>query len=373
MAITLLDMLLNAGLINREQFDEALKNRVLYGGKIGTSLIELGYVKEEVLARFLSKKLAVPYVPPKLLLSIPEDVIGLIPQEMAVKFRVIPISLEKKRLNLVMADPTDLKAIDEMAFITGFIIRPLITPEVRLAQALSKYYHQEMDPRYLHIIEMIDSSQQGGEARQAGPEDKGALSKAEQEASLTTSPPEEELEEIELIEEVTSGDWPNHVRRMEPDELSRSLAFAESGEEIVDLFMLRLGKTLERVALFRIKDEKAIGWKGFNNNVAIAGISQLSLSLVEPSALRTVTESAGYYLGKLKDTPVNHLLHDLLGGGKAHAVLLMPLFVGPRVVHIVYAEDARDMSTMVPELQKLLTKASLAFEMLIFRERILML
>ena len=78
MAITLLDMLLNAQLINREQFEEALRNRVLYGGKIGTSLIELGYVSEEDLARFLSRKLGVPYVHPDNLLNIPPEVIDLL-------------------------------------------------------------------------------------------------------------------------------------------------------------------------------------------------------------------------------------------------------------------------------------------------------
>ena len=71
MAITLLDMLLEAGLITKDQFEEALLNRVVYGGKIGSSLIEMGFVTEENLARFLSKKLAVPYVSPEQLLAIP--------------------------------------------------------------------------------------------------------------------------------------------------------------------------------------------------------------------------------------------------------------------------------------------------------------
>src|SRR5512138_3710715 len=98
MAITLLDMLLNAGLITREQFDEALRNRVLYGGKIGTSLIELGFVREDVLARFLSSKLALPYVHPDRLLAIPPETISLIPRELALKYGAIPIHREQKRL-----------------------------------------------------------------------------------------------------------------------------------------------------------------------------------------------------------------------------------------------------------------------------------
>ena len=107
MGITLLDMLQNAGLITREQFDEALKNRVLYGGKIGTSLIELGYVREDDLARFLSSKLAVPFIAAERLLAISAETIRLIPRDLALTYRVIPLHRDKKRLYLVMADPAE--------------------------------------------------------------------------------------------------------------------------------------------------------------------------------------------------------------------------------------------------------------------------
>jgi len=149
-------MLQNAGLITREQFDEALKNRVLYGGKIGTSLIELGYVREDDLARFLSSKLAVPFIAAERLLAISAETIQLIPRDLALTYRVIPLHRDKKRLYLVMADPADLKAIDEISFITGFIVKPVIAPEVRLIQALGKYYGFEVDHRYQQIIGRIE-------------------------------------------------------------------------------------------------------------------------------------------------------------------------------------------------------------------------
>ena len=107
--------------------------------KSGTSLIELGFIKEEELARFLGRKLAVPYVGADRLLNIPAEIIQLIPKEMALTYGVIPIHRDKKRLYLVMSDPADLKAIDDLAFMTGFIINPVAAPEVRLVQALGKY------------------------------------------------------------------------------------------------------------------------------------------------------------------------------------------------------------------------------------------
>lgn len=409
MAITLLDMLLNAGLITRVQFDDALKNRVIFGGKIGTSLIELGYISEEELARFLSNKLSVPYVSPKQLLTIPQETIDLLPRDLAIKYGVIPLKLEKKRLSLVMSDPADLKAIDEIGFITGFIIRPLITPEVRLAQALSKYYQADMPPRYQHIIEIIEAKKLAEAAAKpaqpiaivpppapplpaepvqkpvpAAPEpatqpetEQAPLppvtpppSSQEMEQEHPQEQPEEFLEDLEIVED---GAWSEQIRRFEPDAVSRGLAYAESSEDIADLLMTELGSKLKRVALFRVKNHTAIFWKGFDRQMTITGLDKLHFPLTEPSVLKTVADSAGVYLGPLQETPLNHLLNDALGGGQPAAVLLMPLLIGGRLVNIVYAEGAEDLSAMVPDLQKLLTKATLALEILIFRDKILML
>ena len=421
MAITLLDMLLNAGLITRVQFDDALKNRVIFGGKIGTSLIEMGYISEEELARFLSNKLAVPYVSPEQLLTIPQETIDLLPRDMAIKYGVIPIKLEKKRLSLVMSDPADLKAIDEIGFITGFIVRPLITPEVRLIQALSKYYQADMPPRYQHIIEILEVRKQASAAPQpqqpvfTAPAPNVDATTAQLEQPVPTiptptlkpkptvkpkpavqsepalqpeqtppplpvpvphQPPEQEedredyLEDLEIVED---GAWSEQIRRFQPDAVSNGLAYAENSEEISDLLITELGRRVRRAALFRIKDHSANFWKGFDRKMTITGIDNLRFPLTEPSVLKTVADSAGIYLGPMKETPINHLLYDALGGAQPAAVLLMPVLIGGRLVNIVYAEGDEDLNTLVPDLQKLLTKATLALEILIFREKILML
>lgn len=407
MAITLLDMLLNSGLIDRDQFEEALRNRVLYGGKIGTSLIELGFINEETLARFLSNKLSVPYVEPQKLLEIPEDLIKLFPRELAVKYRVIPLSLEKKRLNLVMADPADLQAIDEIGFITGFIIHPHVTPEVRLAQAFSNYYQEELEPRYQHIFEIIEARRQKEEARhreeerqrQAEEERRRAEEARQREAEEARRREEEKRREqvVELTDDdmvkpspatptgtgaeggeklpeaKPAADWPQQIRRMEPDAFSLALAYADSSDDISANLVAWLGKKFYRAALFRVRGTRVIGWKGIDHGKPLLAFAQVSLPLTEPSVLKTVTESSGYYLGPLPKTPVNHLLHAALGGGEPQTLLLMPLFVGGRIVGILCVEESGDLGAKLPELQKLLTKAALAFEMLICRDKILML
>ena len=353
MAITLLDMLLNSGLITREQFEEALRNRVLYGGKIGTSLIELGYITEEDLARFLGKKLGVPYVNPDQLLAIPPETIALLPRELALKYGAIPLSLEKKRLSLVMADPADLYAIDEISFITGYSIRPLITPEVRLVQALGIYYQTDVDFRYQQIIDRIESQQP--EAIEPLPEE-------------VHHHDEESLEEAEII-----AGWTERIRHFAPSDLSIGLARADSREEIADLLIAYLSGQFERAAIFLIRDDKAIGWKAVLDREPLLEIVDLRIPLSEPSVLKTVADGAGLYLGALVDTPMNRQLLDGLGGGRPKTALLAPMMISGRIVSIIYADGEQIMADKVPELQKLLAKAALAFEALICREKILML
>ncbi|PLX92113.1 MAG: general secretion pathway protein GspE [Desulfuromonas sp.] len=364
MAITLLDMLLNAQLINRHQFDEALQNRVLYGGRIGTSLIELGFVDEETLARFLSSKLSVPYVPPQRLLNIPENVIALIPQDLALKYKVIPLRLEGKRLHLVMSDPADLTAVDEIAFASGYLIFPLITPEVRLMQALGKYYEMPVSSRYQAILDRISTAPTPPPA-----------------VSLPVEV-EEHLEEAEVVEDLldepasrpdTPPDWSERMENYSVDSLSQKLAYAEDREQIADLLIQALRRKFDRGALFLIRKETASGWRGFTNHEETTSLDTLHIPLMRPSILKTALEGHSYYLGSLESSPLNSRLTAAFGDEWPSTVLVMPLSIMGRVVCILYLEGGgASLKEWVPNLQKLLNKAALAFEILICRDKILM-
>jgi hypothetical protein len=354
MGITLLDMLLQGGKINHLQFDEALKNRVLYGGKIGTSLIELGYLTEEELARFLSRKLAVPYVAAEQLLSIPPEVIALVPAALACKYRVIPLKCEKKRLHLVMADPVDLVAIDEIAFITGFVVQPLIAPEFRLLQALGVYYQFSVDERTRQVIARIASR----------PVSVPPF------PQLSALPVAEELEEAELVEE---AGWSELLARYSIDQVSRELARAEDRETIADILMHYLGEEFELGALFIVRGDAVSGWRAVRRGREISNFDSLCLPLARPSVLKTVTEGCSYYLGPVADTPLNERLLASLGGDPPAAVLLVPLVVAGRVVNILLMEGGQvGLGERFTEVHRLLSKAALAFEILICREKILM-
>lgn len=424
MAITLLDMLLQAKMVTPAQIDDALQNRVFFGGKIGTSLVELGYLREEDLARFLSRKLMVPYISPEALLNIPAETIALIPREMALKYRVIPLELQKKRLSLVMSDPADLAAIDEISFITGFVIKPLITPEFRLLQALSQYYGLTVSVRYQRIIDRINAEAAAPQPATpalsisspvAAPEpapvppaaiappapvtpivqevqetpETPVLAVPDESAEPRTitfedetppapsGPPAERADAAEAASETGTahdeGAWTEKIRHYAIGEISRRLACVEDREQIAEALLDTLSRDFGRAALFIVRGDNASGWRAYRHGEEIAGFEVVHIPFARSSVLKTVTEGKSFYLGPLGENPLNQRIIAGLGGEAPSAALVMPLVVLGRVVDILYLEGGQgDLADRLPAVQRLLTKAALAFEMLICRDKILM-
>jgi type IV pilus assembly protein PilB len=144
------EMLLNAGLINETQLEEALAyQRRCATGRLGATLVELNFLSEEVLLDFLSEHLKLPRID----LSrrrIPEDMLAYIPAEKAWEFRAIPVDLREMHgtiyLLVAMADPTNLDVIDALQFMTGCRVRTALAFDSAVEQALKRYYAPCTDP-----------------------------------------------------------------------------------------------------------------------------------------------------------------------------------------------------------------------------------
>jgi hypothetical protein len=136
------DMLKEAGLIDDFQLQSALSHQRNWGGKLGSILIELEFVREEDLARVMSDILRIPYInlfEPE----IPEAVIKTIKGDIAKKHHVVPVKKEGGALTLAMFDPLDIEAMDEVRFITGLNIKPSLAMGSEIKDAIKKYYDGE--------------------------------------------------------------------------------------------------------------------------------------------------------------------------------------------------------------------------------------
>ncbi len=133
------EMLVKANLITPDQLAQALALHKMSGQRIGSSLAKLGYIGEEEIASFLSRQYGVP--PANLInLKIDPAIIKLIPAEIADRHLVIPLSRTGSTLTVAMTNPSDISVIDDLRFMTGYNINPMVAPEASIRDALNRYY-----------------------------------------------------------------------------------------------------------------------------------------------------------------------------------------------------------------------------------------
>lgn len=141
MAAKLGQMLISSNVISEEQLKQALNLQKREGGSIGGSLQRLGFISDETLLSFLSKQFGVPSVS----LSgskIDPAVIRLIPAEMAKKYLIMPVARVGASLTLAMSDPSNLFAVDDVKFMTGYNVEVVIAAESDILNAISSYYQK---------------------------------------------------------------------------------------------------------------------------------------------------------------------------------------------------------------------------------------
>jgi type IV pilus assembly protein PilB len=138
-AVRIGDMLVKAALITREQLNQALQQQQTAGGRIGTNLVKLGFISEDDITSFLSRQYGVPSINLSHF-EIDGVVIKLIPSEIAQKHQVIPINRTGNVLTVAMADPSNIFAIDDVKFMTGFKVEPVVAAETSIKNAINKHY-----------------------------------------------------------------------------------------------------------------------------------------------------------------------------------------------------------------------------------------
>ena len=133
------ELLVSKNIITPEQLATALKDQQQRGGRIGTALNRLGFVTESELLQFLSEQYSVPSI--KLSeFTIDPDVLKIIPDEVASKYHVMPLSVKNSNLIVAMSDPSNIFALDDIKFLTGYRVEPLIAAEGAILSAIDTYY-----------------------------------------------------------------------------------------------------------------------------------------------------------------------------------------------------------------------------------------
>jgi type IV pilus assembly protein PilB len=222
MSVRLGEILVKENLITQDQLQKALEFQRSNGGKLGSCLTKLGFITDDDITGVLSRQYGVPSINLKYY-EIDPNVIRLIPQDTALRYQVIPLSRVGSVLTIAMTDPTNVFAMDDVKFMTGFNVEPVVASESAIAEAISRFYGGSANGEELSNL-MKDLVAEDEELELAADEaemDAAALEKAADEAPII------KLVNLILTDSVKRGASDIHV---EPYETEMRVRFRIDGQ-----------------------------------------------------------------------------------------------------------------------------------------------
>jgi type IV pilus assembly protein PilB len=145
MPVRIGELLLKERRITADQLQQALNHQKAGGGKLGYNLVKMGFVKDEEITALLSKQYGVPSIN-LTQFEIDLAVIKLIPADTAQKYQIVPLSRAGATLTIAMTDPTNVFAMDDIKFMTGYNVEPVVASETAVIEAIQKYYPSSAKP-----------------------------------------------------------------------------------------------------------------------------------------------------------------------------------------------------------------------------------
>jgi type IV pilus assembly protein PilB len=207
------EILVKDSLISSDQLKQALDHQKKNGGRLGTCLVKLGLVSDDDITAVLSRQYGVPSINLKFY-EVDPSVIKLVPQETAVRYQIVPLSRVGSTLTIAMTDPTNVFAMDDIKFMTGFNVEPVVASETAISEAIHKFYGDVESVEELDKV-MKDLTGEDGDALELAAEeaemDLATLEKAAEEAPII------KLVNLVLTDAVKRGASDIHVEPYEKE------------------------------------------------------------------------------------------------------------------------------------------------------------
>jgi hypothetical protein len=414
MARKLGEILVAGKLVSPADLKKALDAQLIFGGRLGTNLLDLGLLDEESLIEALKEQKRVDVATSKMLEAAGGDALRLVPAALADRHKAVPFHLEERKLKVAMLDPLDLIALDELAFVTGCVIVPYLSPEVRLLYWLERYYSIPRPRRFIRLSDDEDEEAAGAEEVGAtgalppstaadrwkpAPGDLGASSEREappldledvlglvRGAAVTpralgaASGSSQDIDAVvaELKRRTEDGRRRAETARGPAtlSEVAAQLASAEGRDDVGEALVWLARAGFSRVAAWIIQKDRALGWMGSVEGLAPENARRMaraaSASLAEPSVLSELVASRQYFMGELPSRHEDLRIGDIFGSPRPRNVLLLPVELGEQVVIVLHCDDA-DRAFGQFDLRGLRSacqKAGQAMEVLLLRSRI---
>ncbi|NJD56088.1 MAG: hypothetical protein FIA94_06745 [Nitrospirae bacterium] len=315
------EALVHGNLITQEQLKEALERQVIFGGRIGTNLVELGHIKEEEIMAFFGKFFRTPTVKPEVLEDIDPETIASLDKDLAEKYMMIPFRRDRNRLHAVMLNPRSFDVIEEIRFKTGFDIIPYVITELRLLYYLEKYYGIKRDLRFISVHDKI----------------------------------------IDTGEEVAHYEWESQALKV-----AEQFAAVHEKENVIDILLNETAGIAARGAVFEVNDVLISGWKG--RGIAVDGFEDM---VSDSSLYDEVLSKRALYRGPVQQVPGNQKLIDRLQGTPRDCCMLPVNFHG-KVICLLYVDNGNDkvLDASLSYISTLVAMAEVSFEFVLLRKKL---
>jgi hypothetical protein len=369
--------LVEQGVITKGQFEEATQSRVVFGGRLGTNLAELGYMRIEDIGRHLSQHLEVPLAPEEWLSHPSGTARDAVTGELVEKHGVLPLHLENQTLHLAMLSPRDPIQIDEIAFATGLRIVPYALPEVQLLALLEHHYGLRREVRYINLGREASAGlatkakATAGDPNQKFPELN--LNAAENMAPLADS---QDLIDEESFQSLHANTDPNsstaqaqaaagrapevpemNLADLEPSApptdaapelaedsiaaLEVELVLAHDRDAVSEIALRIARRYTEAAAIFIVRGGIISGFRGDGLAISeqIAGIllpTESDCAITAPATTRTP------FRGRPPESGLNATLLASLQRTDAREVTVFPILIRDQVVNLLYTDSGQN-------------------------------
>jgi hypothetical protein len=361
-------LLLRNAAIGLSQLEAALRNQVLYGGRLGTNLVELGFIDLELLSTYLAELTGFPIATPALLDDAEKELLDRLGADEAHRLRAVPLDYVGEgtaTVAVALVEPTDATVLADLERLLAAKIVPYVVPELRALYYLEKHFGTPRRARF------IRSGRPGSDEGELVGDDR----RKTQPAGGITMPPKLTLEPRRRRPSTA------RVPLSVPTMLSYGAACeridtATNREQIADTFSDYARGRCDVLVVFLVRDGNALGWRGYvaPPSTPTKPIEEISLPLGGASALQSAHDAGQTYVGQPPSPakPIEGALWTALGlDPRPLEVLVVPILVKQRAVNLIYTHTlgGTPPQTLIAELQDLATRAQTSYLRLIRQTR----
>jgi hypothetical protein len=377
------DLLVEAGAITHLQLSEALSAQREHGGRLGTNLVELGFIDEKKLAAVLARQLNLPSATGQQLERVDAATLRLLPAKTAERLRAIPVREDKGKLWVAMADPTDPRLLEQLEKAIGKPVRPMVAPEMLLQHALELHYQVAPRPRpkkkgsrtdLRRVVEPARPITDIGPIRPLAsplPPPLPPLVHAPVYGSHG-NPSTGEVERVAayLDEEPPQQRAVTGPARLSIRDVAGQMAAAPSDDMVLEAALRFLGQDAQRLAALVLRGNQLRGARGLGING-----DRLRLAVLAPdesSLVATVLASGEAWLGRVFADELGGTLVQILSAGRDATGMVLPIRIGKKPAGVIVGVNvSMEVMRNKPELDRLVHKLDLALQISSLRRQLL--